>query len=132
MRRFLDSNVLIYTATRDDPRRPKARDLLEAGGVISAQCLNEFAAVARRKLHLSWPVIHDQLESIVVLCLPVTPLTVDTHRLGLAVAERHQLSVYDGMIVAAALEARCDMLYSEDMHDGLLVDGRLTIINPFA
>lgn len=59
-------------------------------------------------------------------------LTISIHDLGLASAERHKLSVYDGMIVAAALPADCDILYSEDMHAGLLIDGRLTIVNPFA
>jgi predicted nucleic acid-binding protein len=61
----------------------------------------------------------------------VVPLTIETHELALEMAFRHQLGIYDGMIVAAALLADCDTLYSEDMHDGLLVDGRLTIVNPF-
>ena len=61
----------------------------------------------------------------------VAPLTVTTHELGLAIAERHQLNVYDGMIVAAAQQAGCDVLYSEDMHDGIVLDG-VTIRNPYA
>ncbi len=59
-------------------------------------------------------------------------LDLDLHRLGVRIAERQKLSVYDGMIVAAALIAECDILYSEGMHDGLVVDGRLRIVNPFA
>lgn len=51
---------------------------------------------------------------------------------GLRLAERYQLSLYDGMIVAAALDAGCDTLWSEDMHDGLVVETQLTICNPFA
>ena len=62
----------------------------------------------------------------------VVPLTVETHELGMALAERHGFSVYDAMIVAAALSADCDTLWSEDMQDGLLVEGSLTIRNPFA
>ncbi len=61
----------------------------------------------------------------------VASLTVTTHELGLAIAEKHQLNVYDGMIVAAAQLAGCTTLYSEDMHDGLVIDG-LTIRNPYA
>lgn len=53
------------------------------------------------------------------------------HKDGLRLARRYRLSVYDGMIVAAALTANCDILYSEDMHHGLIVDGRLQIVNPF-
>ncbi len=63
-------------------------------------------------------------------CVTVVPLTVDTHDRGLALAERYQLSLYDGMIVAAAQLAGCTTLYSEDMHDGLVIDG-LTIRNPY-
>jgi predicted nucleic acid-binding protein len=61
----------------------------------------------------------------------VVPVTEETHVLGLALAARHSLSLYDGMIVAAAQLAGCTVLYSEDMHDGLVID-RLTIRNPYA
>ena len=61
----------------------------------------------------------------------MVPLTETTHELGLVLAERHVLNVYDGMIVAAAQLAGCETLYSEDMHDGLVID-QLTIRNPFA
>ena len=56
---------------------------------------------------------------------------LDLHLLGVELAERYNLSLYDGMIVAAALTADCDILYSEDMHAGLIIDGRLTVVNPF-
>ena len=59
-------------------------------------------------------------------------LSRDVHEIGLAISEQYKFSVYDGMIVAAALTAGCDVLYSEDMHDGLVVDGRLSVVNPFA
>ena len=62
---------------------------------------------------------------------PVEPLTLETHARGRLVAERYGLSVYDAMIVASALLAECDILYSEDMQDGLLIDQRLRIRNPF-
>jgi predicted nucleic acid-binding protein len=61
----------------------------------------------------------------------VVPVTEETHVRGLVLAERYQLGLYDGMIVAAALLAGCTTLYSEDMHDGLVID-RLTICNPYA
>jgi predicted nucleic acid-binding protein len=65
-------------------------------------------------------------------CSPVLPITGDLHRDGLRLAERYGFSIYDSMIVAAALSARCELLYSEDMHAGLVIDGRLTVVNPFA
>ncbi|SMD04113.1 PIN domain-containing protein [Rhizobium sp. RU36D] len=64
--------------------------------------------------------------------LDVVPVTVATHETGLAVAERYGLSTYDAMIVASAIIAGCETLLSEDMQDGLVIDGRLRIINPFA
>jgi predicted nucleic acid-binding protein len=61
----------------------------------------------------------------------VQVLTIETHTQGLKLAELYQFSVYDSMIVAAALLADCHILYSEDMQHGLLVEGSLRIQNPF-
>ena len=66
------------------------------------------------------------------MCESPRPLTFELHDRGLELADRWELSVYDSMIVAAALHAGCDTLYSEDMRHGLVIDGRLTITNPFA
>ena len=71
------------------------------------------------------------LEGVRALC-PVENLTLQTHDVGRALAERYGFSIYDSMIVASALVAGCTTLWSEDMQDGLLVEGRLRIVNPFA
>ena len=63
--------------------------------------------------------------------LQVHPLTADTHDTGLHLAERYGFSIYDSFIVAAALQANCETLWSEDMQDGLTVENRLRIVNPF-
>ena len=63
--------------------------------------------------------------------LTVHPVTVDTHELGLALAERHDLAIYDALIAASALLAGCNKLWSEDMQDGMAIDRRLRIVNPF-
>ena len=63
--------------------------------------------------------------------LTVVPLTVQSNEEGMQLASRYQLSVNDGMIVAAALEANCSVLFSEDMHAGLLIERRLAVQNPF-
>ena len=62
----------------------------------------------------------------------VVPLALETHELGLHIAERYRFSIYDALIVAAALLAGCGTLYSEDLQDGQSIDGRLVIRNPFA
>ena len=128
--RFFDSNVLLYLASSDRRRADRAEQIVDEGGTISVQVLNEIANVARRKTSLSWPETHAFLSMIRGL-LAVEPLTVATHDAGLALAERYELSIYDGMIAAAAIQAECDTLWSEDMQDGMLLDGRLRIVNPF-
>ncbi len=127
---FFDTNVLLYTTSSDALKAERAERLIAVGGTISVQVLNEIANVARRKMRFSWKRTHDLLSRLRQL-LPVIPVTLSIHEAGLALAERYGLSVYDGMIVAAALASRCDTLWSEDMHDGLVVDDRLTIVNPF-
>lgn len=128
---FLDSNVLLYTLAAGDRRQPIAVDLLTKGGAISVQVLNEVANVARRKLGLSWTEVADALASLRQLCSPPAPLTLSTHEAAVAIAERHQIALYDALIVAAALEAGCATLLSEDLHHGLVIEGRLTVQNPF-
>jgi len=80
---------------------------------------------------MSWPETNDVLDGRSAVCT-TEPLTVETHDTGRRISERYGLSVYDSMIVAAALLAGCDVLYSEDMHDGLVIEERLRIVNPFA
>lgn len=127
---FLDSNVLVYAFT-DDPRAEAAQELLDRGCTISVQGLNEFANVARRKLGKSWPEIRTDLAAIRVLCPAVVPIDRDTHEAGLRLAERHGFAVFDALMIAAALKAGSGTLWSEDMQDGMIVDGQLRIANPF-
>lgn len=128
---FFDTNVLLYLAGSDAAKAERAEALLEVGGVISVQVLNEMASVARRKMNLDWDQTHGMLGALRGL-LEVRPLTVEVHGTGLTLAERYRLSIYDGMIVSSALDAGCETLWSEDMQDGLSIDGRLKIVNPFS
>ena len=128
---FIDTNVLLYLLSPDAAKADQAEAILRAGGLISVQVLDEMANVARRKLAMTWADIDEVLLLIRSLC-PAEPLTIETHDGGRLIAERYGLSVYDSMIVAAALLAGCETLYSEDMQDGLLIDRRLRIRNPFA
>lgn len=127
---FIDTNILVYLLSEDDSRADRAEEILRAGGRISVQVLNELANVARRKLNMSWEDITEMLTLIRSVC-PVDSLTPETHETAMAVAKRYGLSVYDSMIVSAALIGNCEILYSEDMHDGLIIEGKLRIQNPF-
>ncbi|MBS7348685.1 MAG: PIN domain-containing protein [Comamonas sp.] len=128
---FFDTNVLLYLLQQDQIKTQRAMTLLRAGGSISVQVLNEFTHNARRKFKLDWTVV-DEFTLAFLSSLEVVPLTAATYRQGRYLAERYQLQLYDAMILAAALEAGATTLYSEDMHDGLLVEGQLKIRNPFA
>ena len=128
--RFFDTNVLLYLLSGNDARADRAEKELSAGGVVSVQVLNEFASVASRKLKMSIADIREVLATIRAVCR-IVPMTEETHDVGLQVAERYGLSVYDAMIVAAALLAGCKTVMSEDMQTGQILEGRLQVRNPF-
>ena len=127
---FLDSNTVLYLASEDLLKADRAQELVAEGGTISVQVLNEIANISRRKMGLSWAETRNFLLMIRGL-LKVEPITIEIHDVGISLAERYQLSVYDSMIVSAALSAECDTLLSEDLQDGLLINGRLRVLNPF-
>ena len=130
MNPFLDTNVLVYAALSDDPRCPIAEQLLAAGGTISVQVLNEFANVARTKLKRTWPEIEAMLALVRSRSDRVQQIAISTHESALALARDHKVGFYDALIVAAALEAGCDTVLTEDMQHGRKF-GALTVINPF-
>ena len=128
--RFFDTNVILYLLSGDEARADRAEKELTAGGVVSVQVLNEFASVASRKLRMSIADIREVLATIRVVCA-IVPISEETHDVGLQVAERYGLSIYDAMIVSAALLAGCKTVMSEDMQDGQVFEGRLKVRNPF-
>ena len=129
---FFDTNVLVYIVGQKDERTARAESLVANGGIVSVQVLNELASVSHRKLRMSWPDITDALDAIRVLCPAPIPLTTDTHDAALQIAIKYGFSFYDALIAAAALEAECTILYSEDLQDGQVIEERLTVRNPFA
>lgn len=130
MTTFLDTNLLVYAQTTD-PKSEIARQAIAEGGTISVQVLNEFANVMRRKLGLSWDEIADALEDVKTALGPVRPIGLDTHNTAVELSRAHGFHIYDSLIVAAALEAECDQLLTEDLQAGRRIEG-LAIVNPFA
>jgi len=128
---FLDTNVVLYAFSQDDTRRQMAETLLAAGGALSVQVLNEFIAVARRKLDKSWKEVRRALDVLRVFCPEPVALTVETHERAVHIAERYGYSIFDALIIATALYAGDSTLYTEDMREGQAIDG-LTIRNPFS
>ena len=128
--RFFDTNILIYAFAADDPRSPRAESLISEGGVIGVQVLNEFTNVTHHKLRWHWDHIEASLAVVEELCGPVAPLTAAIHARAVILARERKLSVYDALIVAAAQDAGCQILFSEDFQHGQRF-GKLTVENPF-
>jgi len=132
---FFDTNVLVYAVDRAQPaKRSVAMELLgrhvrEHSLVVSTQVLQEFYAVAIRRKLLE-PA--DALEMVAALArAPVVPSSGEFVVRAIALAQRHRLSSWDGLVVQAALDARCRILLSEDLGAGTRF-GELEVWNPFA
>ena len=127
---FVDTNILIYAFTSDDPRSERAEGILAAGGTISVQVLNEFVNVSRRKQRRDWSEIAKILDVLKALLDPARPLTMEIQEAAIGIACDRGFHFYDSLIVSAALHAGCLILYSEDFQHGQRFEG-LTIQNPF-
>jgi predicted nucleic acid-binding protein len=134
---FFDSNIFVYMFDERDLRKWQiARSLvhqaLESGSaVISFQVIQETLNVITRKL--VDPVNHnDAVELLDKMFLPLWKVNPSPalYKRGLDIKSRYQYSFYDSLIIAAALEAGCKTLYSEDMQHGQQIE-RVTIKNPF-
>lgn len=129
MTAFFDTKILIYAQERSG-KGDIARGLLAVGGVLSVQVLNEFASVSRRKQNRSWSEIAEAIEDVLALVSTPIAVTLSTHQQARRLAAAHSFSFYDALIVAAAIEAGCDRLYSEDMQHGRVIGG-VRVVNPF-
>jgi predicted nucleic acid-binding protein len=126
---FFDTNILVY-AQQADRKADQARALFAVGGKLSVQVLNEFTSVSRRKQKRDWREIAEAISDVLAVVDPPLALTLDLHVAARTLAEDHRLSFYDALIVAAALEAGCDTLFTEDMQHARKF-GSLTVVNPF-
>ena len=137
MRCFLDSNILIYPFQPDALGRDvMAQQLLsqrctDSEWVISSQVLCEFTSVCQRKQLLSPHSVSLALDTYMQLCSEVISTTPDLVQRALVLQQRSRLGWWDALIVQAALDARCDVLYTEDLQAGLCF-GKLEVINPFS
>lgn len=127
---FLDTNALVYAYSQGDYRTDAARQLLLNGGVVGVQVLNEFVSVARSKLAMTWAEAQEAIKNIVILCPNPRPLTIETHLHALEFSKRYGFSIWDALIVAAAAQAGCSKLLTEDLQHGLVVES-VRIENPF-
>jgi predicted nucleic acid-binding protein len=134
VRSFLDANILVYTDDADNPeKRSRCLDLferarLERWGVVSTQVLQEYFSAATRKLRVAPEIARRKVELFGQLDLFPIELAdilgaVDLHRL-------HGFSFWDALVVRAAIQARCSVLFTEDLQHDRRIDG-LRVVNPF-
>lgn len=126
---FLDTNILVYALLDEGIKQQTAFELFQSGCVISTQVLNEFVQVARKKAKLEWQEI-TELSNAIQSLTEIVPLDLATHNRALTIATSYGYSFYDSLIIAAASEAGCGVLVSEDMQHSQKISD-LTISNPF-
>jgi predicted nucleic acid-binding protein len=129
---FIDTNILVYCYSNDEPqKRDISRVLVNSPNtIISTQVISEFANVLKKKFSLSWNEIELAISEIetnfkVHINLPETIVKACN------ISGKMNFSFYDSLILSAALESDCTKVYSEDLHDGTIIDDKLTIVNPF-
>lgn len=130
---FLDTNIVVYLYSDDEPEKQAAAlaHIEQNTPVISTQVLSELANTLSRKFGLSHDVVAQAVAEVRDTCI-VVPVMPDTIMQALALAKKYQYAYYDSLILAAALSAGCETLATEDLQHGQVVEGALTIRNPFA
>jgi predicted nucleic acid-binding protein len=127
---FLDTNIVLYAFTLSGDKTSTAEQILLRGGVVSVQVLNELTSVARTKFKMSWSEVTRVILGTTMLCPNPSALSYETFLQAQRISERYGYSIWDGLILASALEAGCTTLYTEDLQHGQVVEG-LRIENPF-
>lgn len=127
----IDTNIAFYALAIRGSKAERAKDVLANAAFLSVQVLNEYAASVRRKLGRDWTDIEYDLNLMRNSVRQVHAIEADTNREATRLAGRYDLSFYDALMIAVALENGATTLFSEDMHHGLVIDGKLTITNPF-
>jgi predicted nucleic acid-binding protein len=129
-RTFADTNIAIYAEGSDVGKPQRATAILESSPVITSQVVTETISTLTRKYGFTLTEAQEVALSLLDLC-ELVPVGADTIREAIRLGARYQLSHWDSLIVAAALLAGCETLYSEDLQHNQLFDERLRVINPF-
>ena len=130
VRVFADTNLFIYAESQDQHKAACALAIIQNSPVVSSQVINETVSVLTRKHSFLLSEAHEIAESLLDLC-EVVAVDANTIRKAIDLAKRYALSHWDSLIIAAALLADCQTLFSEDMQHGQVFDKQLTVVNPF-
>ena len=127
----LDTNILIYLYDSfEDRKRDISESLLIDKPFISAQVISEFLNVTKRLQKLPKREILEKCNKVIAQC-EIIPMSQEIMDRALFLINRYDFQLFDSIIIASALEANCNILYSEDLQHNQLIENRLTIINPF-
>ena len=127
----LDTNILIYNHfLTDHEKRTIAHKLLACNPVVSTQVVSEYLNVMKRLLVVPKVEILDLCSQWMNEC-SIHSVERSTVSIAKRLVQHYDFQIFDAIIVASALEANCQILYSEDMHHNMKINGQLTIINPF-
>ena len=126
---FIDTNIVIYALGESSTKTAHAAPLFAQHPTISTQVLSETANVALRKLALPLAETRKLLTTLESMCRVEMVAPACIHR-ALDITGRYGFSWYDSL--TTAIEAGCDTLYTEDFQHGQVIDGKLTVTNPFA
>ncbi len=127
----LDSNILIYAfAQNDDFRKNIAKDIIAKCNIISIQAINETSYVLLKKYNFP----KEQLEQVILFLkeqFVISSLTTNTLDQTIVLCKKYNFSFWDSMMIAAALDNHCSVIYTEDLNHDQLIEKRLRIVNPF-
>jgi len=129
---FIDTNILIYaySATELDKRKISLTILESYNIVISVQVVNEFIWIMNKKFNINYTelgILVDRFWNKFKVSL-INKFSIEE---ALEIAQNYKYSYWDSLIIASALENECSILFTEDMHDGQLIEGILKIKNPY-
>jgi len=131
-RAFIDTNIFVYlNSDTDQDKMEKAKSVINSHDcVVSTQVANELCSVLTKKFSR----IAEEVEEIITVMesvCDVAVLTLETTKTALSLQGRYGFSFYDALILSAAIDYNCKYVISEDLQDGQIIEGKLTIINPF-
>lgn len=130
---FIDSNIWVYAVSTDNEnKRISAINLLKSNQniFVSTQVLNEFyITLLKYKVNDSKIIVHI---SDIISNTQVATITIETLKLSWNIKNKYTFSLWDSLIIASAIQNKCSILYSEDMHHNQLIEKTLKICNPFA
>ena len=129
---FLDSNIFIYIYSNTEPIKSNIcqNAIKENDCCTSTQALNELSNVCIKKWNIDRSIIENAINEICSVC-KINLINEDTVKKALYINEKYKYSYYDCLMLASALENDCQKIFTEDMHDGQVIENKLTIVNIF-